>query len=172
MANAISLLPQIWGSTVAPGKSAEEYYWPESLNAAMALLTRQFFESTSATNLATIDSFEAVFKTQFQNEADVNKIINAEDYGRQVAMSIFEWSKTDGAYQAYKHIMDSTYIPPSGPGLWVLLSPAMAVHPHWGNNRSFITNSAQLTQPGSPIAYSEDSKSAFYQMVNELYTIP
>jgi hypothetical protein len=41
--------------------------------------------------------------------------------------------------------------------------------PHWGDNRSFIPNIASVTQPGPPTAYSEEPKSAFYQMVDDLY---
>lgn len=164
-----SLLAQVGGTPVTTGKSQDKYYWPESLNAAMALLTKQFFESTSAANMLTIDSLEVAYKAKFEKEADVNKINNAEIYGRQVASAIFEWSKTDGGDQAYKHIVDPSYVPPSGLGLWQPVPPAMAVHPHWGDNRSFVANSAALTQPGPPIAYAEDAKSPFYQMVNELY---
>lgn len=139
----------------------------------MASITRQFFESTSAANMGTIDSLENIYKTKFQNEADANKISNAEDYGVRVATSIFEWSKTDGAHQAYKNIVDPNYIPPVGAGLWIPTPAAFgpAVHPHWGANRSFVANSANLTQPGPSITYSAEIKSPFYNMVNELYTI-
>lgn len=174
---AMSLLSQIGGSPVAINKASHEYYWPASANAAMAYLTRQFFQTTSAANMATIDSLETSFKNKFQNEAPADKIKNAEDYGVQVATSIFEWSKTDGGDQAYAHIVDPTYTAPGDgtghDGKWIPTPPAFGppVHPHWGDNRSFIANSAQLTQPGPPIEYSETIKSPFYQMVNELYTI-
>ena len=116
----MSLLAQIGGSPVPLTKRVVTYYWPESLNAAMAFLTRQFFETTSAANMVTIDSLEAAYKAKFQNEAPPDKIKNAEDYGVQVANSIFEWSKTDGGHQAYAHIVDPTYIPPvTGPDMMV-----------------------------------------------------
>ncbi|MEJ0106920.1 MAG: vanadium-dependent haloperoxidase [Bacteroidota bacterium] len=138
----------------------------------MAYISRQFFESTSAANLSAIDSLEAVYKTRFSTESSADKVTNAENYGVQVATSIFNWSKTDGADQAYNHVTDPNYVVPVGPGLWVPTSAQLLpICPHWGNNRSFITNIAQLTQPGPPTAYSEDPKSPFYQMVNELYTI-
>ena len=81
--------------------------------------------------------------------------------------------KPMAAHQAYSHIVDPTYTAPAGDGLWVPTSPAFGppVHPHWGNNRSFIANIAASTQPGPPIAYSAAAKSSFYAMVNELYTI-
>ncbi len=168
----MSLLSQIGETPLTPAKNREDYYWPASLNAAMAYITKQFFENTSVANMVTIDSLENAYKTKFQIEGDANKIQNGEDYGLQVATAIFEWSKTDGAHQAYKYIVDPSYVPPVGAGLWIPTPTAFgpAVHPHWGDNRSFIANSASLTQPGPPIAYSESVKSPFYEMVNELYT--
>ena len=165
-----SLLAQIGGSSVTPSQPADQYYWPESLNAAMASVTRQFFESTSAANLKSIDSLETVYKNQFQAATSTDKLTNAETYGRQVANAIFEWSKTDGGHQAYKNVTDPTYTPPVGPGLWVPTPTAAPILPRWGNSRTFIANSAVSSQPGPPIAYSEDPSSAFYAMVNEVYT--
>ncbi|MBI1783135.1 MAG: vanadium-dependent haloperoxidase [Sphingobacteriales bacterium] len=168
-----SLLPQIGGAAVAADKNRDQYYWPASVNAAMAMLTKSFFETTSPANKASIDSLEAAYTAKFQTEADVAKIQNAVDYGHKVAASIFAWSATDGGHQAYSHIVDPTYIAPVGEGLWVPTFPAFGppVHPHWGDNRSFIANIAASTQPAAPIAYSANPKSPFYAMVNELYTI-
>ncbi len=168
-----SLLPQIGGSAIAINKSRDQYYWPASVNAAMALLTKSFFENTSAANMASIDSLEAAYSRRFQTEADAFKIQNSVDYGRQVATSIFSWSATDGGHQAYSLIVDPTYTPPTGDGLWVPTFPAFgpSVHPHWGTNRSFIANIAATTQPGPPTPYSVADHSAFYEMANELYTI-
>lgn len=168
-----SLLPQIGGTPEATNKSRDHYYWPASVNAAMAQLTRSFFETTSPANAASIDSLEAAYSTKFQGEADATKIQQAVDYGRQVATSIFHWSKTDGAHQAYSHIVDTSYPVRVGEGLWVPTFPAfgMPVHPNWGKNRSFISNIAASTQPAAPMPYSASPHSRFYQMVNELYTI-
>lgn len=168
-----SLLPQVGGTQVAISNSPDQYYWPASVNAAMALITKSFFETTSAANKASIDSLEAAYNAKFQTEANAAKIQNAVDYGRQVATAIFNWSVTDGGHQAYSHITDPTYIPPVGDGLWVPTFPAFGppVHPRWGNNRSFIANIAASTQPVPPIPYSASPESGFYAMVNELYTI-
>ena len=142
----------------------------------MASITRNFFETTSAANMASIDSLEAAFTAKFQTQAEATRIQNAVDYGSSVAASIFEWSKTDGAHQAYSHITDPN-ISQLGDGtghdgIWIPTVPGvLPVHPHWGDNRSFIANIAASTQPGPPTVYSESAKSSFYQMVNELYTI-
>ena len=173
MPGAKDLLSQIGGSPVVPDKNRDQYFWPASLNAAMAMLTRDFFESTSDANKATIDSLEAAYNLTFQSQADAQNIQNAVDYGHKVAAAIYNWSTTDGGDKAYIHIVDPTYTPPVGPGLWIPTFPAFGppILPHWGSNRSFIGNSAALTQPGAPLPYSDSVKSSFYQMVNELYTI-
>lgn len=170
---AQSLLPQIGGMAVIPDKNNDEYYWPSSVNAAMAMITRNFFETASTANMSAIDSLEAAYATRFQAKAEAIKIQNAIDYGHRVATAIFGWSKTDGAHQAYSHIVDPGYKAPVGEGLWVPTFPAFGppVHPHWGDNRSFITNIAETTQPGPPVPYSTSVKSPFYAMANELYTI-
>lgn len=168
-----SLLPQIGSTAIEADKRRDQYYWPASVNAAMAKITRSFFETTSVSNLASIDSLETAFLTKFQAEAEDIKIQNAVSYGQKVAAAIFNWSTTDGAHQAYRHIVDPTYTAPVGAGLWVPTFPAFGppVHPRWGNNRSFIANVAASTQPDAPLAYSTSPKSPFYAMVNELYTV-
>ena len=89
----------------------------------MAMLIKNFFETTSPANMASIDSLEAAYNAKFQSEADAVKIQNAIDYGHKVATAIFAWSATDGAHQAYSHIVDPTYTPPPGAGLWVPTFP-------------------------------------------------
>jgi hypothetical protein len=168
-----SLLPQIGGTPVIPAKNRNQYYWPASVNAAMAMITKNFFENTSAANMFSIDSLEAAYKTRFQTESDAAKIQNAEEYGRQVASYIFNWSTTDGAHQAYSHIVDPTYTAPTGYGFWVPTFPAFGapVHPRWGNNRSFVPNIATTCLPAAPTAFDTSLHSTFYEMANELYTI-
>jgi hypothetical protein len=173
IANQHSIIAAIGGPNVVASKDRKEYFWPAAANAAMAAITRVFFESTPAANKLAIDSLEAFFDDKFKNEAGREKLQNAVEYGRTVAAAVFEWSKDDGGHEAYKHVTDPSYIPPTGPGLWIPTPPAfgLPVHPHWGANRSFIPNSAARSQPGPPLAYDEANTSSFYKMVNELYTV-
>src|SRR5882757_9596745 len=135
----------------------------------MASLTRKFFETASPADMASIDSLEAAFTAKYQSEAAAANIQNAVDYGHKVATAIFTWSATDGAHQAYKHLVDTAYHVPTGDGKWVPTFPAFGppILPHWGDNRSFIANVAVSTQPGPPISYSAFNHSLFYEMVNE-----
>lgn len=151
------------------------FHWPASANAAMAHIIRNLFASTSAANVATIDSLEAAFNAQFQLEVS-NPVILEKSvaWGKLVAEQVFEWSKTDGGHEGYKPQLN-TYVPPTGPGLWIPTPPAFApaAGPYQGNNRTFVPGLTTLTQPSTlPLpAYSEVPGSDFYNMVNELYTM-
>jgi hypothetical protein len=147
-------------------------YWPASANAAMAFMLKNLFANTSAANMNKIDSLEAAFTVQFQQQKILDNILDqSAEYGEKTAERIFDWSKTDGGHEAYLSAIDGNYVPPTGPGMWIPTSPAFPkpIRPYWGNNRSFVTNSATLTLPPPPIAYSEAPGSEFYQAVLELY---
>jgi len=98
---SMSLLSQIGGTTVAPTKNRDANFWPASLNAAMAFITKQFLASTSAANMFTIDSLETAYTTQFHNAYEVQK---------KLAMSFLYTKQLDvisHASQARPFISDS-----------------------------------------------------------------
>ncbi len=147
-------------------------YWPASANAAMAVMLKNLFANTSATNKNKIDSLESAFNLQFQDQANAEVLDQSVEYGRKIANHIFDWSKTDGGHEAYLGATNSSYIPPTGPGKWIPTPPAFSqpIRPYWGNNRSFVPNSAATTMPPAP-SYSETADSEFYEAANEVYTI-
>lgn len=168
-----SLLPQLHANAIVTARQGNLYYWPASANAAMAFITKSFFANTSAANKVSIDSLDAAFTAKFQSVATTEQLNNSVGFGQAVAAKIFDWSKTDGAHEINLHVTDSGYIPPIGAGLWIPTPPlfGLAVLPHWGDNRSFVPGIVDASQPPPPISYSEDTKSPFFKMVNELYTI-
>ncbi|MEO5563263.1 MAG: vanadium-dependent haloperoxidase, partial [Chitinophagaceae bacterium] len=168
-----SIALQLSGTTQLPAFKKATYFWPASANAAMALITKSLFGNASAVSIASIDSLELAFTTKFQSQANAAALQTSVEFGRSVATAVFEWSKTDGGHEAYAHVTDPGYIPPTTPGSWVPTPAAFSqpVHPYWGNKRSFIANSAAISQPAPPIPFSTDPQSPFFQMVNELYTV-
>lgn len=174
ISGGISLLPQ-WNvyPTVKVAKQRNAYYWPASVNAAMAVITKSLFANTSPANMSSIDSLEAVFATKFESQATDEQLSNAASFGKSVATAIFEWSKSDGAHEPYLHITDPAYVPPVGPGLWIPTPPLFGkpVLPHWGDNRTFVPGIAEATQPEAPMPYSSVPGSPFYEMANNLYRI-
>jgi hypothetical protein len=160
------------GTDINQVPNKQVIHWSASANAAMAYMLKNLFANTSAANKSSIDSLEAVFNSKFERDCNAAIIAASAQYGRTIAEKIFEWSKTDGGHEAYLQATNSNYIPPTGPGMWIPTPPANSqpIRPYWGNNRSFVANSATETMPAAPPAYSEDPASQFYTMAHEVYT--
>jgi hypothetical protein len=148
----------------APGFA---YHWAASANAALAFVTKQFFSSTSAANKASMDSLENALNDQFKAE-DAEIFDRSVTFGKAVAQSIFDWSKTDGANHA-----SDPYTLPVGPGLWVPTYPNFpaASTPYWGRDRLFDASSLANSQPALPPPYSTDPGSAYYKNMQEVYDV-
>ncbi len=166
-----SVASYLIGSPVQPPKGDPGIYFPSSANAAMASIIKSFIPTASAASIARIDSLEAAFNEQFSHEAPAPTLEESVEYGRQIATTIFEWSKTDGFAEAAAK--NSSYVVPTGFGLWKKTPPAFAapVNVYINETRTFVKNSPTLTLPPAPIPYSEEVGSPFYNQVNEVYTI-
>jgi hypothetical protein len=145
------------------------YHWPSCVNASLAEFNRLFFTTgnSSQVDITAIDSLEAAIQTGFSGLA-AEVVDVSEGFGKSIADAVFAWSQTDG----YNQNNVLAYTPPVGPGLWVPTPPAFAKAsgPFWGNDRPIIAGSGDKAQPSAPMPYSEDPKSPFYHMVNDLYT--
>ena len=144
------------------------YFWPLSVNAALAEFNRSFFTALNSNpgDLAAIDSLEAAIRSGFGLlPAGVSD--RSAGFGRSIANAVFAWSQTDGFNE--NNLLPYTL--PIGEGLWILTPPAFAkpIGPFWRNDRPIIAGSGNHSQPGPPIPYSANPKSDFYQMVNDLY---
>lgn len=148
-----------------PGKA---YHWPIAANAALAFLTRNFYSTTSAANLAAMDSLENALNEMYQPALTPDLFQRSVSFGKTVAERIFEWSKTDGSLTVHP-----AYVPPQGPGIWspTAPNPTSASAPYWGLNRLFVPGSLNNTSSPPPPSYSTDPNSAYYQMVKEVYDI-
>lgn len=144
----------------------EKYYWPASVNASLASINRNIFIHANALDKAAIDSLESALNTAYLSTENPEEITRSNTFGKEVATAVFNWSETDGIKNA-----SNPYTPPVGPGLWIPTPPAFAAAstPYYGNLRPIIAGSTDNTQPGAPIAYSEDPKSPFFQMVLNVY---
>lgn len=142
------------------------YYYPANVNAAMASINKALFPSASNADKSAIDSLENALKQEFLSSQSPSLIEASSDFGKAVANAVFNWAETDGYKNAGRQ-----YTVPTVAGLWVPTAPSYAnpVSPYWGENRPVIKGSIDNTQPNAVIAYSTDPKSAFYQMVKQVY---
>jgi len=144
------------------------YHWGVSANTALAFITKQFFPTTSAVNIASMDSLESALNSDFKADAGAEIFNRSVDFGKAIAQSVFDWSKTDGANHA-----GDPYTLPVGPGLWVSTYPNFpaASTPYWGRDRLFNSGSLDNSQPALPPAYSTDPTSAYYRNMQEVYDV-
>ena len=144
------------------------YHWAASANAALALMTKEFFPATSSSNKASIDSLENALNDVYKTQVNAETYNRSTTFGKAVAQLVFDWSKTDGANHA-----SDPYTLPVGPGLWVPTFPnnPAASTPYWGRNRLFDASSLNNSQPTLPPAYSTDPSSTYYKNMEEVYTI-
>jgi len=161
------------GSLPLPEKGVA-YNWQLALNAGQAEMLRNIYIQTSDDNKKRIDSLEASFvnvlKTTTPDEAVVNRSIL---YGKKIAQLIFEWSKTDGGHRGYLTNFDKKLMFPNKPGGW---KPALyaqsfshsPLHPHWGNNRTFIAIDSAIDAPEF-IPFDTLAGSAYYNQFKQVY---
>lgn len=147
---------------------SKDYYYPANINGAMAATNRSLFPNASTADKAVIDSLENALTQEFLSIQTQSKLSVSAQFGKAVALAVFNWSETDG----YKNA-NNPYTIPTGPGLWKPTAPAFTAPatPYWGNNRTVVTGSTGGTQPAAPVAYSTDPSSAFYQMVKQVYDV-
>ncbi|MBL7741910.1 MAG: vanadium-dependent haloperoxidase [Chitinophagaceae bacterium] len=144
------------------------YYYPANINGAMASINKALFPNASTADKAAIDSLEMALNTDFLITQPQTRITKSSEFGRAVAVAVFNWAETDG----YKNA-GNPYTPPTGPGLWKSTPPVFAAPstPYWSNNRTVVTGSIDNTQPSAPLSYSTDPASPFYQMVKQVYDV-
>ncbi len=169
MPNRMSLESQLPGLTVTDAALGTSYHWPTVANNCMATIIDSLWGNATAVLKDSIHALRDRYNATYmaQSSYAVSKTL-----GEAVAQDIFAWSMTDGGHQGYAHNTDPTYVPPTGPGMWVPTPPAfaMAVQPHWGDNRPFVAASVQSPViPTAPPTYSTDTNSAFYAYAYQVY---
>ncbi|HEU5164247.1 MAG TPA: vanadium-dependent haloperoxidase [Chitinophagaceae bacterium] len=144
------------------------YHWAASANAALALMTKEFFPTTSFANKASIDSLENALNDVYKTQVNAETFNRSTTFGKAVAQLVFDWSETDGANHA-----GDPYALPVGLGLWVPTYPnnPAASTPYWGRNRLFDAASLNNSQPTLPPAYSTDPSSTYYKNMEEVYNV-
>lgn len=162
--NGLNSIPQrIYGNS---------YFAPITANAALAKIIKHLFQNASAGNLEKINALESDNENLYSKEISQVIIDRSRDYGYAVAEAVFNWSVTDGGYQAYLHNFPADYIPPAGIDKWIPTPPLFqnAMLPYWGNNRTMAhANGPGAVDPPTPPAFSTIRGSAFYDAANEVY---
>ncbi|MCP9766862.1 phosphatase PAP2 family protein [Lacihabitans sp. LS3-19] len=148
-----------------------KYDWKIALNAGQAEILRNIYIQTSDQNKLKIDSLEILLEDNFKEDKEV--LDRSKAFGKKIALQIFEWSKTDGGHRGYLHNFDKElkFAEKTGgwkPPLYAQSFSHHPLHPHWGENRTFVLTNSEVSKPDF-IPYNTDPKSAYYQQFKEVY---
>jgi hypothetical protein len=155
------------GNLPKPEKN-KKYDWKLSLNAAQATILKNIYNQTSDKNKLKIDSLEnVIYEYYTQNIQDKTLIERSVTFGKSIANSIFEWSKTDGGHRGYLKNFDKKMVYQHRAGSWSphLLAQSFShypLHPHWGENRTFLKVNHEIQDP-KVIPFDTLPNSEYYQ---------
>ena len=169
-----SIAPQLNGLSGLPQTSPGfAYHWAASANAALAYINKKLFSYASPSNKISMDSLENALHSEYSSHADAEVIDRSVNFGKTVAQKVWEWAETDGYNSGFTSDFNTVFTYPdgiSGPHLWVPpASWSVQTVPFWKTLRPAVAGSGNDTQPASPLTYSAQTNSPFYQMVNEVY---
>lgn len=87
------------------------------------------------------------------------------ELGREIAKNIIEFSKKDGAFEAYLKNFPENYTPPKCDSCWTRTNPGYlpALTPFWGKNKLLIENTDIVVDDCQVLPYSDDSTSFLYK---------
>lgn len=163
--NGLETLPQ--------PRSGQTYSWVLAMNAAQASILKSIYQQTSDENKGRIDSLEQVIYQHFADTLDQEVATRSVAYGQEVAAAIYEWSQTDGGHRGYLRNFDKNMVHPDRPGSWKppLYAQSFShhpLHPHWGENRTFVRKNRELPKPAI-IPYDTVPDSPYYQEFLKVY---
>jgi hypothetical protein len=172
-----SVASQLNGLGKLPGPEPQlQYIWPVSFNAAQAEIIRSIYIQTSDENKRKIDSLENDFLARYsQSGKNKDAIDRSVLYGKKIASLIFEWSKSDGGHRGYLSNFDKTLKVEEKRGSWKppLYAQSFShypLHPHWGKNRTFLTEDSAIPAPAF-IRYDSLSSSDYYSQFREVMSV-
>ena len=133
--------------------------WQVVANAALGGIVARLFPM----RVDLVEELEATLLTHIGSGGSPAVVHRSVERGRAVARAIFHWSRDDGGHEGYLSNFPSSYVPPTGAGLWVPTPPAHqpALQPYWGANRCFAIAAPDAVVAGQPTPYDEATDSAF-----------
>jgi hypothetical protein len=168
-ASLASYLPQT--PVITEPSNGVDYDWRIVQNNALADVIDSLFGNASVAQKDSIHFVKNAFNTQFSSLVSAQVYADSKALGEQIAKDVFAYSATDGGHKGYLSNTDPTYIPPTGPGMWVPTPPAYAaaLQPHWGDVRTMVVENLDFT-PAAPPVFSSDTNSAMYAWGHQVYT--
>ncbi|MGB8705855.1 MAG: hypothetical protein WCD31_12575, partial [Gillisia sp.] len=145
----------------------KDYYWPACANAAISRIAlKMIADYPQPADVEAIQRLYSQFNESFLSIITEDQLQLSNEFGEYVADIVYQWSKTDGTFNACP-----PYISDGGPENWVPTPPFFfpAAGVCQGSLRTFIPNIVTTALPSPPPAYSTDPASEFYKMNEQVY---
>jgi len=171
-----SMSGQLNGLTLPLPLSGEKYHWVLALNSSQRSILKLLYPVPQNSHRYIHDKIDSLYNAIFtERSKDINNAIveRSVKWGEDIALAIYNWSISDGGDKGYTRNFDPTYTFPSGPSHWVpplrgqTISP-YPLHPHWGNNRTFVIANSTIPVPAI-VPYSTDPSSDYFKLYKEVY---
>jgi len=171
-----SMNGQLNGLSLPLPETGKSYQWILSLNAAEDTLLKLLYPVPANSHRfihARIDSLTAAIYAEQSKNISPETVDRSVQFGRAVALAIYNWSVTDGGDKGYTRNFEPGYVFPTGPSYWVppvrgqTVSP-YPLHPHWGDNRTFVIANSSIPIPAI-VPFSTDTGSAYLKMYKAIY---
>ncbi len=147
-----------------------KYNWEIIANAALANMCKLLYPTATDSMKNLINTLETLTLDRIKSGVSDEVVNRSIEFGKSISDEIFEWSKTDNGHEGYTKNFPASYVVPQGPGLWVpTSSQKIPLQPYWGDNRTFVPNNTNSSQPALTITFSEDKSSAFYKQALEVF---
>jgi hypothetical protein len=175
--NSRSLAGQLNGLASLPlPQGGTDYNWVLAMNAAQQTMLKLLYPSPENLLIEDFQAIDALYdnvlsqKGQGVSQAIVDRSVQ---FGKDIANAIYTWSTTDSGNNGFKKNFDPSYPFPHGPSYW---TPPLAgqtvspwpLHPHWGQNRTFVIADSLIPIPAI-VPYSTDPASAYYKLYKAVY---
>jgi len=157
-------------------EAGASYQWILSLNAAQHTLLKLLFPVAANSHRFVherIDSLSSAVYAEHAKDIHPDIVKRSVEFGESIGVAIHDWSLTDGGDKGYTRNYDPNFVFPTGPSYWTpplsgqTVSP-YPLHPHWGENRTFVNGNKDLSIPAI-IPFSTDPTSAYYKLYKAVY---
>jgi PAP2 superfamily len=170
-----SIAPSLDGLGTLP-KPTTTIDWETALNEGQRTLITKIWQNSFITFVGELDTLhKSILKERKLAVNDTMIIFNSRNYGKSIANTIYEWSKTDGGDLGYFKNFDANYKVPTGNGFWLApvngqSSSPFPLQPYWGKNRTFVKLNSEIPIP-EKMMYSADKSSMYFADFQEIFDI-
>ncbi len=156
-----------------PKAEAADYHLPSILNACYSTIILKLFSMTPPTVEHQRVELEKRWLASFAGKIDPGTLRRSEDFGKKVALAVYEWSASDSlGHMANLHNFDRNYTQPVGDGFWqpCIDFPTPSLLPYWGETRTFMIQTEDWLASPLP-AFSTEPNSVYYRQAMEVLTL-